>query len=44
VLSVHDSFIAPRRAEPDLRQAMEKAFLETRENMTVHVKTKKFAS
>ena len=38
VLSVHDSFIAPRRAESELRAAMEKAFLEIWDNLAAHVK------
>jgi hypothetical protein len=33
VLSVHDSFIAPRRAERELRAAMQRAFLQTWDNI-----------
>ena len=38
VLSVHDSFITPRRAEPELRQTMEKAFLEHWKKTSVGLK------
>jgi len=38
VLSVHDSFIAPRAAEQELRAAMQKAFRQTWDNIAAQTK------